>query len=739
MAPSYGGGGRIHCCASMAEQRAGDGPAPQKFGTFGGVFTPCTLTILGVIMFLRTGWVVGNAGILLALAILVISNLITALTSLSLSAIATNTHVGAGGAYFLISRSLGLQIGGSIGVPLFFAQAISVAFYLVGFTESLQFLWPTVSVRNVALIALLAFFAVVWFGAAIVARLQSVILVALVVSLISFFSGYSPVDSLAARMQPGYELGQGFWSVFAIFFPAVTGIMSGVSMSGDLRDPSRSIPRGTIAAVLVTFLIYAAQMIWLGMNADRGELLTNNLVMHRIARFGWAIFAGLWAATLSSALASLAAAPRTLQALGTDRVVPRILGRGFGAAKEPRIALLVTVLIAAGCIFLGDLNVIAPVITMFFLATYGTVNLVAGLERLVANPSYRPTFGVHWSLSLAGCLGCASVMLLINPWATVVSILVIFAIYVGLTRARLQVTWGDMRSGFWFAMTRFGLLRFQSSQQHLRNWRPVILVLCGNPKSRLRLVEFAQDLEARRGLLFLAQIATGEWDTMLPRRSGVQSSLQTFIRDNGLSAVGTTVVASDFEQGVLTLLQVGGLGQFEPNTVLLGWSEDTLKQEKFTSAVRRILQLQKNLVVYVEPEESAPLEPYIDVWWYARHNGTLMVTLAHLIKSGSLRWREHRIRVRRIIRDEAAVEEARSGTAEMLQELRVSAEVDIVVASKPPLEVIAESSRDAEVTFVGIALERQDKQENPLVPYAEVVKTLRGNVLLTKSWHDLSL
>ncbi len=713
--------------------------ATTKLGTFGGVFVPNVLTILGVIMFLRAGWVVGNAGIVLALVILVVANLITALTSLSLSAIATNTRVGAGGAYFLISRSLGLQIGGSIGVPLYFAQAISVAFYLVGFTESLQFIWPTVSSRNVALITLVVFFGVAWFGAAIVARLQNVILVALAVSLLSFFLGFSPAQSLGARMQPGFEPGQGFWSVFAIFFPAVTGIMAGVSMSGDLRDPSKSIPRGTIAAVAVTFLIYAAQMIWLGVNADRHELLTNNLVMQRIARFGWAIFAGLWAATLSSALASLAAAPRTLQALGTDRIVPRTLGRGFGGTNEPRIALFVTVLIAAACVLLGDLNVIAPVITMFFLATYGTVNLVAGLERLVANPSYRPTFGVHWSLSLAGCLGCAFVMLLINPWATVVSAIVILAIYLGLTRVRLQVTWGDMRSGFWFSVTRFGLLRFQSSQQHLRNWRPVILVLCGNPKSRLRLVEFAQLLEARRGLLFLAQIATGEWDTLLPRRPAVQSSLQTFIRENGLSAVGRTVVADDFEHGVLTLLQVGGLGQFEPNTVLLGWSEDTLKQEKFTSAVRRILQLQRNLVVYVEPEESASLVHCIDVWWYARHNGTLMVTLAHLIKSGSLRWREHKIRVRRIIRDDAAVEEARTGTAEMLHELRVPAEVDIVVSTKPPMEVIAESSRDAEVTFVGIALEREDKQENPLVAYATLVNSLRGNVLLTKSWHDLSL
>ncbi len=713
---------------------------PRGLGTFGGVFVPNVLTILGVIMFLRTGWVVGSAGILAALTILVVANVITLLTTLSLSAIATNTRVGVGGAYFLISRSLGLEIGGSIGVPLFFAQAISVAFYLVGFAESLRFIWPSVDVRAVAGLALIPFFCIAWFGASIVARLQNIILLALLVSLVSFFMGYSPTTSFSDTIEPHYAHGQGFWSVFAIFFPAVTGIMAGVSMSGDLKNPSQSIPRGTLAAVLVTFTVYAAQILWLGFNADRDELLSNNLVMHRIARFGWAIYLGLWAATLSSALASLAAAPRTLQALGTDRVVPRFLGRGFGPTNEPRTALFLTTIIAAACVLLGDLDVIAPVITMFFLATYGTVSFVAGLENLVGNPSYRPTYKVHWLLSMLGCIGCFSTMMLINVWATLIAMVFILGIYVGLTRVRLQTNWGDMRSGMWFALTRFGLLRFQSARQHHRNWRPVILVLCGNPKVRLRLVEFAQLLEARRGLLLLAQIATGEWDSFLPRLHGLQSSVQSFIQENRVPAVGKTIIADDFEQGVLALLQVGGLGYLEPNTVLLGWSGDELKEESFTRSVRRILQLEKDLIIYVDADEGSRLEPYLDVWWYARHNGSLMVTLAHLINSSNFRFREHTIRVRRVIQDQAGFEEAHSGTIEMLESFRVNVEVDIIVSTENPLSVIAERSRDAEVTFVGIAVERLgDQDENHLGPYTRLAESLHGNLLLCKSWQDLSL
>ncbi len=314
----------------MANPSNGAASATRKFGTFGGVFIPNVLTILGVIMFLRTGWVVGNAGLQQALIILLIANSITLLTSLSLSAIATNTKVGGGGAYFLISRSLGLEIGGSIGVPLFLAQAISVAFYIIGFTESLQFIFPDLDTRLICTIVLVVLFIIAWVGADLAIKTQYIIMVALGLSLISFFAGWKPVPDWHVNDLPQYQTGQNFWSVFAIFFPAVTGIMSGVSMSGDLKDPARSIPRGTLWAVGLTFVIYAGQMIWLSLNAGRDELLDDKLVMRRIALVGPLIFVGLWAATLSSALASLLAAPRTLQALGMDRVVPRWLARGHG-------------------------------------------------------------------------------------------------------------------------------------------------------------------------------------------------------------------------------------------------------------------------------------------------------------------------------------------------------------------------------------------------------------------------
>lgn len=717
-------------------QKKPSAPAePAKFGTFGGVFTPNLLTILGVIMFLRTGWVVGNAGLKESLQILCIANAITLLTSLSLSSIATNLRVEGGGAYFLISRSLGLEVGGAVGLPLFLAQAVSVAFYIIGFTESLHFIFPAFSDRLVSGAVLAGLFVIAWVGADIAIKTQYFIMAALVLSLVSFFAGYTPIPGITENWGPGYAPGQSFWSVFAIFFPAVTGIMSGVSMSGDLREPSKSIPRGTLQATVITFFVYAAIMIWLAVNAPRSELIGDKLVMERIAFVGPLIFAGLWAATLSSALASLLAAPRTLQALGQDRVVPRIFARGAGPTREPRFALVVSFLLAGLCLLAGGLDAIAPVITMFFLAAYGTVNLAAGFSALAANPSYRPTFRTHWLFSLAGAAGCFFVMLLLNPLATFASAVVIIGIFTLLKRRQYQTAWGDEWSGIWFAVARLGLLKLAVSRRHRRNWRPVILVLVGNPATRQALVDFANGFESRRGLLFLAHIVTGDWQKLLPLQDRLDENMEDFIRENRLSAVAKTVLADDFEHGVSTLLQVSGVGALEPNTVLIGWSDDALKQAEFTRAIRRILQLKRNLLVYAESDRpAADLDPCIDVWWRARANGSFMLTLAHLLRSTS-RWRSHRIRIMRVIADEDRRDEAVESVEIYLRETRLDAVPEIIVSTDPLHDVIVRHSGNSAVSFIGIRLEAD--QAEPLAEHRPLVERMHGHLFLAKSWDSL--
>ncbi|MEO8353884.1 MAG: amino acid permease, partial [Chthoniobacteraceae bacterium] len=298
-------------------------PEDSKFGTFGGVFTPSTLTILGVIMFLRFGQVVGEAGLIHAIVIVLSAKLITTLTGLSIAAIATNARVEAGGAYYLISRSLGVEFGGAIGVVFFLAQAVSVAMYVIGFTEAFLNLFPTSGLSPLATgtIVNAVVFICVFIGAGWTIKVQFGILAILVLSLIAFATGAVPdlsSENFRANLQPEYLGNHGFFTMFALFFPAVTGIMAGVNMSGDLRSPRKSIPAGTLAAIGVTAATYLIMAFLFAASRPRGALQLNRFVMLDISASPALINAGIFAATLSSALGSMMGAPRILQALARD-------------------------------------------------------------------------------------------------------------------------------------------------------------------------------------------------------------------------------------------------------------------------------------------------------------------------------------------------------------------------------------------------------------------------------------
>ncbi|MGD2071434.1 MAG: Na-K-Cl cotransporter, partial [Gemmatimonadota bacterium] len=466
---------------------------PGGLGTFGGVFTPSILTILGVIMYLRFGWVVGNVGLIGALLIVTLSTSITFLTGLSIAAIATDQRVRTGGAYYMISRSLGIETGGAVGIPLYLAQGLSVALYTVGFAESVANVFPSVDQRTVGLITTVLVAGLALTSAKAAIRAQYVIMAAIAVSLVSLVVG-SPLEGTTVEMWgvPAHR-SVPFWQVFAVFFPAVTGIMAGVNMSGDLENPGRAIPRGTFWAIGVGYVIYMGLPVLLASRADASTLVADPLVMRRIAWWGDAILLGVWGATLSSAVGSILGAPRVLQALARDGVLPRPLrwlGTGSGDQDTPRLGTLLTLGIALVAVWFGNLNVIAPILTMFFLTTYGVLNIAAGIERFLGSPSFRPQFRVHWGFSLLGAFGCAAVMFLVNAVATVVAVIFVIAVFLWLERRGLEAAWGDVRRGLWMALTRTGLLRLPTELDP-RNWRPHFLVLSGAPTRRWHLVELA--------------------------------------------------------------------------------------------------------------------------------------------------------------------------------------------------------------------------------------------------------
>ncbi|MHC5010199.1 MAG: APC family permease [Planctomycetota bacterium] len=686
--------------------------AARRFGTFGGVFTPCTLTILGVIMYLRFGQVVGTAGVLGGLAIVLMAKTITTLTALSLSAIATNTRVKGGGAYYLISRSLGVEYGGSIGILFYLAQAVSVAMYVIGFSEAFVATFPQLelSARDVATLVNLGVFATVYLGASWAIKIQYGILALLAASLLSFFAGaFDALDAqvLSSNLWMREASAAPFFVAFALFFPAATGIMAGANLSGDLRDPARSIPRGTLSAILVTGFVYLALATVLGAVAPREVLLADPLIMEKIGWSSALVTAGIFAATLSSALGSMMGAPRVLQALARDRIFRRLsfFGAGAGAEKEPRRATVLTFMIAEVCILLGDLDAIAPIITMFFLITYGYLNLATFRESITRNPSYRPTFRFsHWATALMGAVGCVGVMFLISPlWAAAaVATMAVLHLWIG-SRARIA-TWGDLKSGAAFERARRDLIRLEEDRYHPKNWRPSILALSGTARTRTHLAVYAHWLSAGRGAVTLAQVIPGEVKAHLERRSAQENALRSFIRDQELSAFPAVLVAPDLSLGIEALVQCYGIGAFRPNVVLSGWSEDPAREEEFASLLRTVSGLGRSLVLVRYRGEAGdavwiPSPGPIDVWWRGKQNGHLLVLLAHLLAENDA-WRGREIRLHRVVPAEAGQAGAKAHLEELLAAARVEA-TPVVHVADAFLPVLRHACRRSAVVFLG--------------------------------------
>jgi len=684
--------------------------ARGRFGAFGGVFTPNALTILGLILFLRTGWTVGQAGLAGALLIIGLANAISFLTGLSIAAVATNMRVKAGGAYYMISRSLGLEIGGAIGIPLYLSQAISVAFYIIGFSEALTLTFPFFAPQTVSVALVLFFGFLAFIGAHFVIRIQFGILALLALALLSFFSGAGN-GWLAPAMAPPPAATAGFWEVFAVFFPAVTGIMVGVSLSGDLKDPGRDIPKGTLLSIGTTALIYAAAAVWLSVHADPQTLRDEPLVMQNIARWPQLILVGVWASTLSSALGTALAAPRTLQALAFDRIVPRFVSLRLGSATEPRMAVLITTAVALAVVMLGQLNFVATLITMFFLNTYGMINVTAGMERLIGNPSFRPRFRVPWALSLLGGFGCYGAMFLIHPPATVIAVVISYGIYFLLKRSSLSQRWGDLRTGFWFAAVRFGLLRLQSLPLEPKNWRPNIVAFTGTPgtsQEREPLTEMAAWLSRGGGIVTLSHLLVGNPQELVGRdyRQTARKRMRRYLREQGVAAFGECVIVPEFFQGLLDIAQAHGIVGTEANTVLLGWARKPEVQQRQLELLSDLVDLKKSvLFLHYSAKRGYGNRRRIDIWWRGKdRNVQLMLMLAHIITQSN-EWENAAIRVVRLLDTEEGRRQAEDHLSGFLADVRVAATPEVLVKERPDepfADALLRCCRDTDLILLGL-------------------------------------
>ncbi|MHB1398127.1 MAG: APC family permease [Trichloromonadaceae bacterium] len=688
-----------------------------KLGTFLGVFTPTILTILGVIMYLRFGWVLGHVGLLKTLLIVVLANALTVITSLSLSAVATNSRVGVGGAYYIISRSLGLDIGGAIGLPLFLSQAFSVTLYAFGLAESLRFVWPDVPVGPAAFLIILAVGGLAFRGAGAALRSQLPIMGLIVLSLLALGAGALFQGDPGSTLMAGASGEVEFWVVFAVFFPAVTGIMAGLSLSGDLQDPQKAIPRGTLIATLTGFAVYLLVPVLLALGSNPETLREDPLVWTQIALLGpWLVLPGLWGAIFSSAVGSMLGAPRTLQALAMDRLAPRKLASLTGKHQQPVFGLIGTLVIALGAVFLGSLNAVATVVTLFFLTVYGTVNLVAALEKLSGNPSWRPRVQVHWAVSLAGAVGCFAVMVLINLPASIAAVVIELGIWLLLKRRERKEDWGDVRRDLYEAIIRWTLIRLSNRPMTARNWRPHILVFVGNIERRLDLVRYGAWLSEDRGVVTVCELVVGDLLDLELDTKERQQQMDALLRSEGIVAFGEVDVVQDIERGIIAVAQANGIAGIESNTVLLGWPDSQERLVHFLRVIRRLKRLNQSLLIgKVEPlgpaVEGKPRT--IHVWWGGlERNGDLMLLLAYLL-SRNPSWRDADIQIKSIASNELMREKTERMLAQLIPEIRIKAKIEVM--AKPDgvtvKELIHRQSAAADLVFLGLSTPEAGAEE----------------------------
>jgi amino acid transporter len=647
-----------------ASQEAG-----HRFGTL-PVFLAGLSTILGAVMFLRFGYAVGHVGLAGAIAIIVLGHLVTIPTALALSEIATNRKVEGGGEYFIISRSFGIRIGAAIGIALYGSQAISVAFYAIAFAEAFSPLAAgfeslfgvgfdprMISIPTALLLGILMLVR----GAALGVKALVAVISVLGISLLLFFLG-SPVEPADGTLHwtSRIEDPDTFFIVFAIVFPSFTGMTAGVGLSGDLRDPRKSIPRGTILATLVGMVVYLALAWKLSVSASPDLLAGDQLAMSQIALWGPIIPIGLACATLSSAIGSFLVAPRTLQALARDGCfvpdrVNSLLQRGAGKTNEPRAAVVLTTILALVVIGLGNVNLVARLISMFFMVTYGTLCSISFLEHFAANPDYRPTFRTRWYLSLTGAVMCGLMMFQMDPLFALLAILAMIGFYTltRFTRAgRRDDSIVAVFLGVMSQTTRWIHIKLQRrhSAQLGRAWRPSIIAF--NPcalTEGLGAVQLLAWLCERHGVGTYVQLLHGELDgRSYVEARNLRARIIEMTHGEMPGLFVATMVSPSLRTAMAQVLQLPGVAGIENNTVLLdfGPGVDEALLHELVADAQLAAATGKNVLFLRDDGTIIKKRRTIHVWltWHDKDNAELMVLLAYILL-GHRDWRRAEIRV----------------------------------------------------------------------------------------------
>ncbi|XP_047065225.1 cation-chloride cotransporter 2-like [Lolium rigidum] len=735
-----------------------------KLGTMMGVFVPCLQNILGIIYYIRFTWIVGMGGVWQSLVLCAFCGACTFLTGLSLSAIATNGAMKGGGPYYLIGRALGPEVGVSIGLCFFLGNAVAGAMYVLGavetfldavpsagfFQEKVTMIDNTVNggsattistpslhdlqIYGVIVTILLCF--IVFGGVKIINKVAPAFLMPVLFSIlciyIGVFSAPSPNSSkgitglsmttLRDNWSADYQRtnnagvpdpnGSIYWdfnALLGLFFPAVTGIMAGSNRSASLKDTQRSIPIGTLNATLLTTAMYLLSVVLFGALATREELLTDRLLTATVA---WpapaVIYIGIILSTLGAALQSLTGAPRLLVAIANDDILPVLNYFKAYEGSEPHLATLFTSFICIGCVVIGNLDLITPTITMFFLLCYAGVNLSCFLLDLLDAPSWRPRWKLHhWSLSLIGALLCIVIMFMISWTFTVVSLALASLIYYYVSLKGKAGDWGDGFKSAYFQLALRSLRSLGANQVHPKNWYPIPLIFC-RPWGRLpedvpchpKLADFANFMKKKgRGMSIFVSIIDGDYHESAEDAKIACRQLSAYIDYKRCEGVAEIIVAPSVSHGFRSIVQTMGLGNLKPNIVVMRypeiWRHENLTQipSTFVSIINDCITANKAVVTVKGldewPNEYQRQYGTIDLYWIVRDGGLMLLLSQLLLTKDS--FESCKIQVFCIAEEDTEAEELKADVKKFLYDLRMQAEV--IVVTMRSFEAHADGSR----------------------------------------------
>ena len=796
-----------------------------KMGTIIGVYLPTLQNILGLILFLRLTWIVGTAGVGQALLIVCLCCCCTMLTAISMSAIATNGVVPAGGSYFMISRNLGPEFGGAVGLLFYLGTSFAVSLYVLGAIELLlTYIIPEISlfgevrgnpsvlynnmrVYGTILLVLLSF--IVFVGVRYVNYFATCALVCVIIAVVSIYAGilssrthlcvctldgvvlegasemYKCPDAkdrqcstpftndtfgnsstgicspenpalLAAfnntrfvienvtenitewgSIQPRCSIGipgltktstisdnggstylddnevrpdvdgegeqvsaqvaSSFFILIGIFFPSVTGIMAGSNRSGDLKDAQKSIPIGTIGAILTTTTIYLTCVLFFGgsvagfvLRDQFGDAIGGLVVAELAWPTKWIILIGALLSTIGAGLQSLTGAPRLLQAIAKDDLI--FFLKYFARSPiqgEPTYALIMTVLLSECGVLIASVDAVAPILSMFFLMCYMFVNLACVLQSLLHAPNWRPRFRYyHWTLSTAGAVLCLSIMFISSWYFALVALVIAVVIHQYIAYRGAEKEWGDGIKGLSLQLARYSLLRLEERPLHAKNWRPQLLVLCKlHPDSLIpyspKILSFASQLKTGKGLTMICSILEGDYVEKVDQAKTAKETLKKFADDYKIQGFCQVLVASDVAAGLTQAVQSSGLGGLKPNTVLLAWPDSWRKKQSFKTfihTVRAIMAAEKALIVTKGinwfPSNEDKWRGNIDIWWVV-HDGGLLMLLPFLLRQHKV-WKHCNLRIFTVAQIEDNSLQMKRDLRTFIYQLRIKAEVDVI-------------------------------------------------------------